>query len=167
MATVVEKQDFTKPIIRRRALTAVNDGSLATRVDFGDVGSMTFDEPSAHGGTDLGPTPLTGVLAALCGCEAVTFSRTAQEFGFAYDGIRFDAAFTIDIRGRSGMRGVVPHFQSVKVEAHVLTQEPEARLREVVDETEARCPVYNLIKDAGVRLEVVWIRDDGSTTAGG
>jgi uncharacterized OsmC-like protein len=64
------------------------------------------------------------------------------------------------------MRGVVPHFQSVKVEAHVLTREPEARLREVVDETEARCPVYNLIKDAGVRLEVVWIRDDGTPADG-
>ena len=77
---------------------------------------------------------------------------------FAYDGIQFDAAFTIDIRGRQGMRGVVPHFQSVKVEARVTTNETEARLAEVVEETEARCPVYNLVKDAGVRVEMVWIR---------
>jgi hypothetical protein len=41
---------------------------------------------------------------------------------------------------------------------HVKTDEDEDRLREVVKETEARCPVFNLIKDAGVELECVWVR---------
>lgn len=158
MATVVEEKDFTKPVVRKKTLTAVNDASLATQVDFGQYGSFTFDEPTAHGGSDLGPSPLQGVLGALCSCEAVTFGRTAREMEFSYDGIQFDAAFTIDIRGRQGMRGVVPHFQSVKVEARVTTNETEARLAEVVEETETRCPVYNLVKDAGVRVEMVWIR---------
>lgn len=158
MATVVDQMDFSKPILRRKEISATNNAGCATQVDFGAAGQFTFDEPSAHGGTDQGPTPLTGVLAALCACEGVTFSRTAGEMGFAYDGITFDAGFTIDIRGRSGMRGVVPHFQTVKVEARVDTQESPARLEKVVAETEARCPVYNLIKDAGVRVEMVWIR---------
>ena len=66
----------------------------------------------------------------------------------------------------SGMRGVVPHFQTVKVEVRVRTNEPEARLAAVVEETEARCPVFNLIKDAGVRIDIVWIRDsDGAKAA--
>ena len=165
MPTVVDKPDFLKPIIRRKVLSARNDGTLATRVDFGGAGQLTFDEPSAHGGTDLGPTPLTGVLASLCGCEAVTFGRTAREMEFSYEGLDFDAAFTIDIRGRSGMRGVVPHFQTVKVEVRVRTAESEASLAEVVEETEARCPVYNLIKDAGVRIEMIWIRDTSGVAA--
>ena len=105
MASVVDKRDFSKPVIRRKALSASNEGSLATVVNFGDLGELTFDEPVAHGGSDKGPTPLTGVLASLCACEAVTFGRTAREMGFEYEGIEFDAAFTIDIRGRSGMRG--------------------------------------------------------------
>lgn len=158
MAYVVEEKDFTKPVVRRKVLSATNDASLATHVDFGDYGDFTFDEPSAHGGSDLGPSPLQGVLGALCGCEAVTFGRTSRDMDFSYEGISFDAAFTIDIRGRQGMRGVVPHFQSVKVEARVKTNESEERLNEVVEETEARCPVYNLIKDAGVRVEMAWIR---------
>ena len=157
MATVVDEKDFTKPIIRRKSLSASNDGSLATVVKFGEQGSFTFDEPSAHGGGDQGPTPLTGVLAALCACESVTFSRTAKEMGFDYRGIEYEAAFTIDIRGRLGVKGVVPHFQTVKVEARVSTEESEERLIEVVEETEARCPVFNLIKDAGVRINMVWI----------
>jgi len=136
----------------------VNDATLATTVDFGDFGKFTFDEPSAHGGNDLGPSPLQGVLGALCACESVTFGRTAQEFGFACDGISFDAACTIDIRGRLGVAEVVPHFQSIKVEARVRTAESEAALLRVVELTEARCPVLNLAKDAKVRVDMVWIR---------
>jgi uncharacterized OsmC-like protein len=116
------------------------------------------DEPIAHGGSGEGPSPLQTVLGALCGCESVTFNRTASEMGFDYSRIDFDAAFTIDVRGRLGQRGVRQHFQTVKVQAAVTTTEPVERLREVVEETEARCPVFNLIRDAGVNLEVSWIR---------
>ena len=52
----------------------------------------------------------------------------------------------------------MPHFQTVKVEAEITTQEEISFLEKVVDETEARCPVYNLIKDAGVKIETVWVR---------
>ena len=157
MGAVFAERDFTQPIVRRKTLSAVNRATQATRVDFGEYGNAVFDEPSAHGGTDLGPSPLQGVLGALCACESVTFNRTAAEMDFAYSGISFDAAFTIDIRGRQGVRGVVPHFQTIKVEARVLTNEPETRLAKVVEETEARCPVFNLIKDAGVTIQCAWI----------
>ena len=40
----------------------------------------------------------------------------------------------------------------------VTTDETPERLAEVVEETEARCPVYNLLNDAGVNLEVQWVR---------
>lgn len=161
MVQVVDAENFDKPIVRRKVLSAKNAGGMATVVDCGDFGTFTLDEPSAHGGTDLGPSPLQAVLGALCGCEAVTFSRTAREMDFSYDGIDFSAAFTIDIRGRQGMRGVVPHFQTVKVEARVSTSESEERLGAVAEETEARCPVFNLIKDANVRMNIVWIRETG------
>ncbi|HEX6221488.1 MAG TPA: OsmC family protein, partial [Acidimicrobiia bacterium] len=104
------------------------------------------------------PSPLQTVLAALCGCESVTFNRAAKEFGFEYESISYAAEFTIDIRGRLGNRQVRRHFQTVRLEATVVTSESEERLREVVEETEARCPVYNLIADAGVKLEARWIR---------
>lgn len=157
MTKVMTEKDFTQPIVRRKSLSATNRSALSTRVDFGEFGSYVFDEPSAHGGDDMGPSPLQGVLGALCACEAVTFSRTAAEMGFVYDGIEFDAAFTIDIRGRQGARDVVPHFQTIKVEARVLTSETTQRLAEIVEETEARCPVFNLVKDAGVNVQMAWI----------
>ena len=158
MPKAFEETEYDKPIIRRKAISAKNSGDLATDVDFGEVGHFTFDEPIPHGGTGLGPTPLQGVLGALCSCKSVTFSRTAKEMGFKYSGIEFDAAFTIDIRGRKGMRGVTPHFQTVKLEVRVRTKGDLERLDAVVEETQNRCPVYNLIKDAGVKIDTVWLR---------
>lgn len=161
MAThvVSESQlDLSQPAIRKKSITARNDGTLRTEIDCGEFGLLVTDEPVAHGGTGEGPSPLQTVLGALCGCESVTFCRTASEMGFQYKGIEFEAMYTIDIRGRMGERGVRPHFQSVRVQANVMTDEPEERLRIVVEKTEARCPVFNLLKDANVNVEMLWVR---------
>lgn len=122
-------------------LSARNEATMRTVVDCGDAGRLTLDEPVPHGGTGDGPTPLQAVLAALCGCEAVTFRRTATELGLTYGALDFEAAFTIDIRGRQGDRSVRPHFQTVRVRAVVSTAESLERLAAVIEETEARCPV--------------------------
>lgn len=147
-----------EPLLRKKALTAFSQGTMRTDIDCGELGALVTDEPVAHGGTGCGPSPLQTVLGALCGCESVTFNRTAKEMDFDYESISYAAEFTIDIRGRLGNRQVRRHFQTVRLEATVVTSESEQRLREVVEETEARCPVYNLISDAGVKLEARWIR---------
>ena len=159
MATeVVSADDMREPIVRKKTVSVSNDGSMLALHDYGEFGTMMTDEPLAHGGTSEGPSPLQAVLGALCGCESVTFNRTAKEMGFAYDGIEFEAEFTIDIRGRMGQRGVRQHFQTVRVEAIVATDESEERFAAVVEETEARCPVFNLLNDAGVNMKVRWVR---------
>ncbi len=159
MATeVVGAEEMREPIIRRKSVSVRNDGSMMAVQDFGEYGHFVTDEPIAHGGDGEGPSPLQAVLGALCGCESVTFHRTANDMGFSYLGIEFEAEFTIDIRGRMGARGVRPHFQTVRVEAVVRTDESEERLAEVVEETELRCPVYNLIVDAGVNVQMRWVR---------
>ena len=150
MATEVASSfDVTEPIVRRKQLVATNHAGMMTEIDFGEYGYFATDEPESHGGTGEGPSPLQTVLGALCGCESV---------GFTYEGIVFEAEFTIDIRGRLGVEGVRPHFQTIRVEATVTTTESEERLAEVVEETERRCPVFNLVTDAGVKTEMRWIR---------
>ena len=161
MSTEVKSAfDVSEPIVRRKKLGAVNHGGMFTAIDFGEYGEFATDEPIGHGGTGEGPSPLQTVLGALLGCESVTFHRTATEMGFGYQGIEYSAEFSIDIRGRLGVRGVTQHFQTIRVEAHVATNESEDRLREVVEETEARCPVFNLMKDAGVKTEMLWVKVD-------
>ncbi|MGI9641619.1 MAG: OsmC family protein [Acidimicrobiia bacterium] len=154
---VVTFEDMPEPVVRRKTISVSNDGSMMAVHDYGEYGHMVTDEPIAHGGTGEGPSPLQAVLGALCGCEAVTFNRTSTDMDFSYDSIDFEAEFTIDIRGRLGVREVRPHFQTVRVHATVVTDETPERLAAVVEETEARCPVYNLIKDAGVNAEMVWV----------
>ncbi len=159
MATEITSEDrLAEPIIRRKTLTAENEASMMTIIDFGEYGHFITDEPIDHGGTGEGPSPLQAVVGALCGCESVTFRRTASEMDFSYESLTFQAEFTIDIRGRLGLRSVRPHFQTVRLEATVVTPESEERLAEVVEEAEARCPVYNLISDAGVNLVARWVR---------
>ena len=149
--------------VRRKAVCAHNDATMRTIIDFGEAGRLTLDEPVPHGGSGRGPSPLQAVLGALCGCEAVTFRRTAAELGLSYESLDFEAAFTIDIRGRQGDRSVCPHFQTVRVRAVVATTEPVAALAAVIGETEARCPVMNLLLDAKVDLRIEWVRDSGGT----
>jgi uncharacterized OsmC-like protein len=147
----------TGEFIRRRQVSGTTLATMRTVLDYAEAGVQVLDEPAAAGGGGSGPTPLQSVLGALCGCEAVTFRRTATEFDFIYERVDFEAACTIDIRGRSGDRSVRPHFQTVKMQATVTTGEPQARLDELVEEVHARCPVMNLMKDAGVRLDIRWV----------
>ena len=149
--------------VRRKTVSAHNDATMRTVADFGEFGTLTLDEPVPHGGTGRGPSPLQAVLGALCGCEAVTFHRAAAELGLRYESLDFEAAFTIDIRGRQGDRSVRPHFQAVRVRAVVATAEPLPALAAVIKETEARCPVMNLLLDAKVDLRIEWVRDSGGT----
>jgi hypothetical protein len=67
------------------------------------------------------------------------------------------------VRGRQGDRSVRPHFQTVRVRAVVSTAEPIGKLAAVIEETEARCPVLNLLLDAKVNLQIDWLRDSGHT----
>jgi uncharacterized OsmC-like protein len=154
---LISAEELTKPLVRRKKLSARNDGTMMTVIDTGEFGLMVTDEPVPHGGTGEGPSPLQAVLGALCGCESVTFNRTAAEMDFKYDGIDFEAEFTIDIRGRLGVREVRQHFQTIRVQATLYTTESEERIQAAIEETEARCPVYNLVVDAGVKLEMLWV----------
>ena len=98
MSKVIDEIDFSKSIIRGKSLSATNPGNMTTTIEFPGLASLTLDEPVKHGGGGQGPSPLQGVLGSLCGCEAVTFSRTAKEKNFNYNGLEFEAEFTIDIR---------------------------------------------------------------------
>src|SRR5262249_53096881 len=157
--------------VRRQTVSAHNDATMRTVADFGEFGTLTLDEPVPHGGTGRGPSPLQAVLGALCGGEAVTFHRAAAELGLRYESLDFEAAFTIAIRGRQGGRSVRPPFQA-RAGRGVLagrwgrvwgTAEPLPALAAVIKETEARCPVMNLLLDAKVDLRIEWVRDSGGT----
>ncbi len=144
------------PVPDRRVLTARNDGGMRTVTETGEGLRLVTDEPAGRGGTGTAATPLETVVGALCGCSGVTFAKAAREQGFAYAGIDFEASFTLEMRGLPGDPEGRLHFQTVRVHARVRTAEPAGRLDRVADVTERRCPVRNLLADAGVALEMTW-----------
>jgi len=56
---------------------------------------------------------------------------------------------------------VRPPFQTVRVRAVVPAAEPLGPLPAVIEETEAQCPVTNLLLGASVDLRIGWLRDSG------
>ncbi len=140
----------------RATLRARNERGVRTVVTTRGGLSLVTDEPVGQGGTGSAPTPLETVVGALCGCSAVTFERAARELGLAYEGIDFEAGYLLDRRGLLGQADVRPYFDTVEVDARVHTTAPAGLLERVVELTERRCPVRNLLVDAGVALRISW-----------
>jgi uncharacterized OsmC-like protein len=144
------------PKLLRAVLSGHSDGGVRTIVTNRAGNELVTDEPVSRGGTSSALSPLETVVGALCGCSSVTFERAAREAGLAYTAIDYDAAYTLDRRGLLGEAPVRPHYQTVHVEINVQTNATAKQLAEVVAVTEERCPVRNLLVDAGVALVMKW-----------
>ena len=141
------------PVPHTRTLTARNVGGMRTLSRTSDGLGVVTDEATARGGTGTAPTPLETVIAALCGCIGVTFAEAAREIGFGYEGIDFEASFTVDSGGAAAAR---TSLRTVRVQVRVRGAQPDAWLPDVVKTTERRSPVRNLLADAGVEVEMTW-----------
>lgn len=109
-------------------------------------------------GTNIGPSPLETVLCALSGCEGVIINRCAKVMNFKYSRVDFECDGWVDARGSRGVRGVRPHFQKVAFKVLLRTEESDERIKKLRKNVEMRCPVMNLLADAGVALDVTWER---------
>lgn len=138
--------------------TGTWEGGVKTSVKVREFSPIIMDEPEALGGTDLGPNPMEYVVAALSGCTSVMISLIAKEKDFEFQSVDFENTGILDLRGLLGEEGVSPYFQKVRFTVKLYTQENDERLEELKNEVEKRCPVYNLLKDAGVELTTNWIR---------
>ncbi|MBS4196217.1 OsmC family protein [Lederbergia citri] len=131
---------------------------LQTSITIRDFEKITVDEPVNFGGTDEGPTPVELVLAGLSSCASVMIALIAKEQNFSYSGVDFKNEGTLDLRGLQGVEGVSPHFQSVQFDVVFNTEESEERIEALKAEVERRCPVLNLLADAGVHVDGNWKR---------
>jgi uncharacterized OsmC-like protein len=142
-------------------------GKYRSSVHIRDLPALSFDEPRELGGENSGPTALESILSALISCSAMIVYILQREKDFKLDGLEFSAVGTHDVR-RVAMRAtgkkyseiepIAKHFHAVRVEARVATKESDQRLRELAADVERLCPVINLLRDAGVPLEIDWQR---------
>ncbi|MDC3411970.1 OsmC family protein [Aquibacillus sp. 3ASR75-11] len=137
---------------------------VRTKVYVRDFDPIVLDEPEELGGSDQGPNPVEYVLASLSGCTLVLIEMIAKELNFSYTGIEFENEGLLDLRGMNGVEGVSPHFQKVTFKVIIDTDESDNRLKQLNEEVIRRCPVYNLLKDAGIELESPWIKKETVAT---
>ena len=142
--------------LRVRSVRGVNHGGASTDSFIRDFAAVVTDEPATAGGSDLGPTPFEMTLAALIGCEGVMIHGVASTMGFEYEGVEFEAAGQFDLRGPRGVPGVRPFFEWVELSVTLFTSEPPERIERLAKNVENRCPVMNLMRDAGTEVRVTW-----------
>lgn len=131
---------------------------LQTSIKIRDFKPIIVDEPKTLGGTDEGPNPVELVLASLSSCASIMIAFISKELKFTYTDIEFKNEGTLDLRGLQGVEGVSPHFQSVEFNVVIHTEESEERIEALKNEVERRCPVLNLLADAGVKVEGEWVK---------
>ncbi|MEK5069373.1 OsmC family protein [Sporosarcina sp. FSL K6-1508] len=131
---------------------------VKTEISVREFEPFIIDEPKSLGGNDEGPNPVEYVLAGLSGCTSVMISIIAKELNFSYEAVEFKNAGALDVQGLMGVDGVSPHFQSVDFDIVIKTNETDARLQHLKESVEKRCPVMNLLVDAGVPVTSNWIK---------
>ncbi|WP_413450157.1 OsmC family protein [Georgenia phoenicis] len=158
MTTTTAAAPTTDPTPRLASFTATgrSTGSLSTAVEARQFGFVVAEPPSL-GGTDEGANPIEYVLGALNGCVTVVVETVAAELGVAVDGVATEATGTLDIRGFAGTADVSPHFQTLTLQVTLTTAVAEAELGELKAQVLRRCPLFNLIRDAGVPVEETWV----------
>lgn len=131
---------------------------LQTHSQIRDFAPVIMDEPAELGGENQGPNPLEFLLASLNGCKGVMIPLIAKELEFEFSELTFDTQGVVDLRGLMGQEGVSTHFQSLTFMVRIKTPESEERLQALQQAVAARCPVYNLLRDAKVALQTQWSR---------
>ena len=122
------------------------------------VRDLTFsiDEPTARGGTNLGPTPTDTVIAALIGCTNVIGHKCAGKLGVDIGHLNIDAACQFDRRGVTLAEEIEVPFQSVTLTVVSDGAASVEELQQVAAETAKFCPLSKLFENAGSQLTVNW-----------
>lgn len=110
--------------------------------------ALTIDEPMSIGGSDLGPSPVEIVLAALGSCQEITYRAYATALGIKLDKVSVEIEGDIDFRGFFAVDDSVrPGYESIRavvtIESKATAEELE-KLREMVN---SHCPVLDMLSN--------------------
>lgn len=132
------------------------EGGMRARLQIREFAPLYTDEPPSFGGQDSAPNPMELILAALNGCLAVMIQVIAREKGVQVDAVRFHAEGQLDLRGAMGDPSVPAYFRTVRERVEVASPANEQQIRALQEEVQRRCPVYTLLKAAGVDVQSEW-----------
>ncbi len=153
MNTIIEDQACAMQV----AVRVNGESESATKMNLrAGKFRMVIDEPENMGGSNEGPSPVQVLLMALAGCLNVTGHYVAKErelnlkkMKITIDGNMNPCTFMgCSFDERAGFQKIV-----VKIKPEFAQPVEQAVIKEWIEETEARCPVTDNIKE-GTKIVV-------------
>lgn len=120
-----------------------------------------IDEPEALGGSDRAPNPVEYVLAALAGCQEITYRLYADALGIPLDGVSVKVEGTIDLRGLfDADESVRPGFRDIRATVRLESAASVDELRRLKAAVDGHCPVLDLLRNlTPVRTDLAGIEE--------
>ena len=135
-----------RPLVRTRLVENVNARSEFIQYD--KEFAFECDESEGRAGTGSAPSPLRYFLSGLAFCQQVWYAKGAALVGCEIEDLEIDVVTYMDMRGEHLIDGIAPNPQWIVIEAGVTTPGTAEQVLALVDEANARCPVYNLVAKA-------------------
>jgi len=139
--------DPTAGHVRPRVQTRLID-DVHARSDFVQYDkefSFTCDESIGRAGGGMAPSPLRYFLSGLAFCQQVWYAKGAALARCEIEDLEIDVLTYMDMRGEHLINEVPPNPQWIVIEARVTSPSGSDAVTDMVDEADARCPVYNLV----------------------
>lgn len=144
------RQDATaghvRPLVRTRLVENVNARSEFVQYD--KEFAFECDESEGRAGTGSAPSPLRYFLSGLAFCQQVWYAKGAALVGCEIEDLEIDVLTYMDMRGEHLIDGIDPNPQWIVIDARITTPGTDEQVLALVDEANARCPVYNLVVKA-------------------
>ena len=135
-----------RPNVKTRLLADVQ--AQSDFVQYGKEFSFRCDEADDRAGRGEAPSPLRHFLSGLAFCQQVWYAKGASLVGIGLDELEVDVRTYMDMRGEHLIDGIAPNPQWIVIEARVASDGTGSQVLEMVDQANARCPVYNLVVKA-------------------
>jgi uncharacterized OsmC-like protein len=108
--------------------------------------ALTIDEPTGIGGSDLGPSPVEVILAALGSCQEITYRAYATALGITLDKVSVELEGDIDFKGFFAVDDTVrPGFERIRAVVTIESSAPAADLEKLRAVVNAHCPVLDML----------------------
>lgn len=119
--------------------------------------SLTIDEPTSIGGTDLGPSPVEVILAALGSCQEITYRAFAAAMGIELDNVAVELEGDIDFRGFFAVDETVrAGFGDIRAIVKIESQASVADLERLREAVNSHCPVLDILSNpVPVKLDLI------------